>query len=97
MEHASAHQGKSIHTDGAKTHDRVVCAVAIGEMIIKKRLPAEIYAVLQALKYIFNVELVNEKFTVFYKFNYVLFSLKKLVPRHQLVQELQDLLDLLHS
>ena len=69
LEHASRHKGQTIYTDGAKTHDGVGCAVVANRMIIKKRLPgscsiftAEVYAILQAIKYIFSVGSLDERY-----------------------------------
>ena len=104
LEHASKHKGHAIYTDGAKTPDGVACAFVADEVIVKKRLPdscsvftAETYAILNAVKYIFNVGSYDEWFIIYSDSLSVLFSLKQLAPSHHLVQEVQDWLVLLHS
>ena len=104
LDHASKHKGQNIYTDGAKTSEGVGCAVVANETVIKKRLPnscsiftAETYAILQAVKYIFNRGFYNKQFTIYSDSVSVLYSLKHLVPSHHLIQEVQDWLVLLHS
>ena len=104
LDHASKHVGKHLYTDGAKADEGVGCAVIAENITIKKRLhnscsifTAEIFAVLQAVKYVFSVGKSGESFIIFCDSTSVLLSLKQFMPLHPLVQEVQDWLVLLHS
>ena len=98
LDHAAEHNNSvAIYTDGSKTTSGVGCSVVTPERIIKKRLPpsfsvftAELLAVLTALKNIFFSSPPGSNFTIFIDSKSVLASLKKLIPSHYLVQEIQD-------
>ena len=104
LEHANKHNGYSLYTDGAKTSEGVGCAVVAESLIIKKKLPplcsiftAEMFAVLQAVKHVFNVGKFDESFIIFCDSTSVLLSMKQFMPLHPIVQEVQEWLVLLHS
>ena len=104
LKHSRKHQGRSVYTDGAKTSEGVGCAVIADKEIIKKKLPpycsiftAEVYAVLQAVRYVFNTGMYGENFIIYCDSTSVLVSLKQFMPSNHLVQEVQDWLVLLHS
>ena len=104
-EHQNQHTTQiSIYTDGSKSVEGVGFAVVSGNSVIKKRLPssssiftAELHAVFNSLKYIFNQGSAGERYVIYTDSQSVLTSLKKLTPSHHLVQEVQDWLVLLHS
>lgn len=105
LKHASNHhKGIGIYTDGSKSTKGVGCAMVTGDVVISRKLPptcsiftAEIYAVLESMKYIFRIGKAGEHFTVYSDSSSSLSSLKQLLPAHHLVQEIQDWLVLLHS
>ena len=98
LEHSSEHDDSChIYTDGSKSSSGVGCSVVTPDNIIKKRLPsnssvytAELMAVLTALKCIFYSNSSLNNFTIFTDSFSVLSSLRKLIPCHNLVQEIQD-------
>ena len=105
LKHSNEHQEKNIiYTDGSKSADGVGCAVVAGDATIKKKLPsscsaftAEMFAVLTAVKHVFNSGIQGENFLIYTDCSSVLASLRQLMPMHPLVQEVQDWLVLLHS
>ena len=104
LKHAAEHHGKHVFTDGSKSAAGVGCAVVMGEIVIRRKLPsscsiftAETYAVILAVRHILNSDDQNDSYTIFTDSNSVLFSIKQTMPSHHLVQELQDWLVLLKS
>ena len=105
LKHSSEHRGQiTLYTDGSKTPNGVGSAVVAGDVVIRKRLPsscsiftAEMYAILQAVKHVFNIGNYGEVFIIYTDSNAVLLSLEKLFSFHHLVQEVQEWLVLLHS
>ena len=105
LKHSSEHREfHAIYTDGSKSAEGVGCAVVAGDTTIKKKLPtscsiftAELFAVLTAVKHVFNNGSMGEGYICYTDSSSVLLSLKKLFPTHPLVQEVQDWLVLLHS
>ena len=72
MKHASEHQGQSVFTDGSKSSEGVGCAVVTGDTVIRRKLPsscsiftAEAFAILLAVKHVFNKGNFKETFTIF--------------------------------
>ena len=55
------------------------------------------HAVLMAVKNIFYLDDQRKQYVIYTDSNSVLHSLRKLIPTHPLVQEVQDWLVLLHS
>ena len=86
LEHFNDHSTSiSIFTDGSKTPDDVGFSVVTPDAIINKRLTqytsifsAEVLAVINALKYIFNSNSSGKNFTIFTDSLSILSSLKKL-------------------
>ena len=104
LKYSCRHTERSIYTDGAKSSEGVGCAFVDNNEVIKKKLPssfsiftAETYAILQAVKYIFNVGMYKEKFIIYCDSNSVLLALRQMMSAHPLVQEVQEWLVLLHS
>ena len=103
--HQNQHKTQiSIFTDGSKSAEGVGFAVVSGNNIIKKKLPqsssiftAELYAIFSSLKYVFSEGSIGERYVIYSDSQSVLTSLKRLMPSHHLVQEIQDWLVLLHS
>ena len=61
LKHASEHQGQSVFTDGSKSSEGVGYAVVTGDTVIRRKLPsscailtAEAFAILLAVKHVFN-------------------------------------------
>ena len=95
LKHASEHQGQSVFTDGSKSSEGVGCAVMTGDTVIRRKLPsscsiftAEAFAILLAVKHVFNKGNFKETFTIFTYSLSVLFTLKQLLPSHHMVQEI---------
>ena len=104
MKHASEHQGQSVFTDGSKLSEGVGCAVVTGDTVFRRKLPsscpiftAEAFAILLAVKHVFNKGNCKKTFTIFTDSLSVLFTLKQLLPSHHMVQEVHEWLVLLHS
>ena len=104
LKHASEHQGQSVFADGSKSSEGVGCAVVTGDTVIRRKLPsscsiftAEAFAILLAVKHVFNKGNFKETFTIFTDSLGVLFTLKQLRPSHHMVQEMHEWLVLLHS
>ena len=84
-EHQSQHTTQiSIYTDGSKSDEGVGFAVVSGNSVIKKKLPpsssvftAELYAVFNSLRYIFNQGSSGERYIIYTDSQSVLASLKK--------------------
>ena len=75
-----------------------------GDTVIRRKLPsscsiftAEAFAILLAVKHVFNKGNFKETFTIFTDSLSVLFTLKQLLPTHHMVQEVHEWLVLLHS
>ena len=84
LKHASEHQGQSVFTDGSKSSEGVGCAVVTGDTVIRRKLPsscsiftAEAFAILLAVKHVFNKGNFKESFTIFTDSLSVLFTLKQ--------------------
>ena len=58
---------------------------------------AELYAIFNSLRYIFSKGSIGERYIIYSDSQSVLASLKRLMPNHHLVQEIQEWLVLLHS
>ena len=105
LEHSAQHSSQcSIYTDGSKSSNGVGSAAVISDTVVKRKLPptcfnftAEIQAVLMAVKNIFYTDVQRKQYVIYTDSNSVLYSLRKLIPTHPLVQEVQDWLVLLHS
>ena len=94
----------SVFTDGSKSSEGGGCVVVTGDTVIRRKLPsscsiftAEAFAILLAVKYVFNKGNFKETFTIFTDSLSVLFTLKQLLPTHHMVQEVHEWLVLLHS
>ena len=94
----------SIYTDGSKSAEGVGFGIVSDMLNIGKKLPlyisiftAELYAIFYFLKYIFNHGCVGERYMIYTDSQSVLASLRKLMPSHPLVIEVQEWLVLLHS
>lgn len=102
LNHSNRHRSCiPLYTDGSKSTNGVGMAVVGENILIKKKLPnhcsvysAELYAILSAVKQVFNIGKDGEKFIIYTDSNSVLSSLKQLIPSHNLVQEVQDWLAL---
>ena len=103
--HINQHpQHMAIYTDGSKSSEGVGFAIITNGRTIKKRLvsrcsifTAEIFAILTALKLIFNTCDPGSRIVIHSDCLSVLTSIKKLMPIHPLVREVQEWLILLHS
>ena len=74
LKRASEHQGQSVFTVGSKSSEGVGCAVVTGDWptVIRRKLPsscsiftAEAFAILLAVKHVFNKGNFKETFTIF--------------------------------
>ena len=75
-----------------------------GDTVIRRKLPsscsiftAEAFAILLAVKHVFNKGNLKETFAIFTDSLSVLFTLKQLLPFHHMVQEVHEWLVLLRS